>query len=68
MGAGRCYFVWLVSLFTATGAFYPIFARGIMTSQHAWKYGLALEFRKPWFQTFLAFLGPATLRVVYFVL
>ena len=68
MGAGRCYFVWLVSLFTATGAFYPIFARGIMTSQHAWKYGLALEFRKPCFQTFLAFFGSAILFLVYLVL
>lgn len=68
MNAGRCFFGWLVALFTATGAFYPIFARGIMTSHHAWKYGLTLEFKKPWFQTLVAFVGPSVLVFVYLIL
>ena len=67
MPGRRCFFAALVFFFTATGSFYPIFARGIMSNSYPWRYGLELQFKKPWFQTLLYFCGSAALSAVYFV-
>lgn len=65
--SGECWKVFGITMFFVTGSLVTVLNGIILKNTYSWKYGLSIQFSKPWFTNFMLFSGMALFSIPFLV-